>query len=309
MSVTEYFVREQIEQLAREVSGNNMTLPQAIQHVTDEDGNPLNISRQTFMRYCESEGIFITPHHGRPQSPVREDLRELIARDPILPGAMTEYLWLMSHGYNATRTQVYRAYTTENKWQSHPRRTKKVKRCRYVACQKDLIWHTDLHEVRNNPEARYIIGYIDDASRVMQYWDFLRDKTSASVRATLMQALNRTNAARPYLIWSDNGGEYMGAFDQFLSEQGIRHWTTEPYSPQQNGKIERFWQQIDGLDPQTIALKVDRYHDTPHRGLQQIEINGRQCFLTPAQAYNQLESWQSGNRSWKKNDVEEPFPV
>jgi transposase InsO family protein len=39
---------------------------------------------------------------------------------------------------------------------------------------------------------------------------------------------------------TDRGGEFNSTFfDVFCSEQGIKHYTTTPYSPQQNGVVER----------------------------------------------------------------------
>jgi len=41
-------------------------------------------------------------------------------------------------------------------------------------------------------------------------------------------------------VRTDRGGEFnSGAFMVFCSEHGIRHNTTTPYSPQQNGIVER----------------------------------------------------------------------
>jgi hypothetical protein len=42
------------------------------------------------------------------------------------------------------------------------------------------------------------------------------------------------------VVRSDNGGEYVNkVIEQFYSEKGIIHQTTNPYSPQQNGRAER----------------------------------------------------------------------
>ena len=44
---------------------------------------------------------------------------------------------------------------------------------------------------------------------------------------------------------SDNGGEYTSRiFKQYLSEKGIRHKRTVPYTPMQNGVVERISQMI-----------------------------------------------------------------
>ena len=40
-------------------------------------------------------------------------------------------------------------------------------------------------------------------------------------------------------VRSDRGGEYEAPFGDFCSQHGIIHQTTAPYSPQQNGVIER----------------------------------------------------------------------
>ena len=41
------------------------------------------------------------------------------------------------------------------------------------------------------------------------------------------------------VIRSDRGGEYEAPFGDFCSQNGIIHQTTAPYSPQQNGVVER----------------------------------------------------------------------
>ena len=40
-------------------------------------------------------------------------------------------------------------------------------------------------------------------------------------------------------VRSDNGGEYIGPFDQYCRTQGIRHQMTVKKTPQQNGVAER----------------------------------------------------------------------
>ena len=40
-------------------------------------------------------------------------------------------------------------------------------------------------------------------------------------------------------IRSDNGGEYIGPFDEYCRNQGIRHQKTVKKTPQQNGVAER----------------------------------------------------------------------
>lgn len=49
------------------------------------------------------------------------------------------------------------------------------------------------------------------------------------------------------MIRSDNGREYVNtSCNKFLKDAGIRHQTTVPHSPQQNGRAERMNQTIVG---------------------------------------------------------------
>ena len=46
-------------------------------------------------------------------------------------------------------------------------------------------------------------------------------------------------------LHTDNGGEYIGTqFKNILRERGIKHTTTAPYTPKQNGKAERNWRTL-----------------------------------------------------------------
>jgi hypothetical protein len=47
---------------------------------------------------------------------------------------------------------------------------------------------------------------------------------------------------------TDNGGEYIGPFDAYCKEQGIRHQFTPPKTPQLNGLAERMNMTIMELD-------------------------------------------------------------
>jgi len=41
------------------------------------------------------------------------------------------------------------------------------------------------------------------------------------------------------VLRSDRGGEYESSFGEFCAQHGIIHQTITPYSPQQNGVVER----------------------------------------------------------------------
>ena len=88
--------------------------------------------------------------------------------------------------------------------------------------------------------ASYFLLVVDDYSRFM-WVEMLKTKGQAlecfkkvKARAEL-ECNNKLKALR-----TDRGGEFMSnLFSVFCDEGGIKHYTTTPYSPQQNGVVER----------------------------------------------------------------------
>ena len=90
---------------------------------------------------------------------------------------------------------------------------------------------------------RYIINFVDAYSSACFVY-FLKTKDAAD------KALEQFIAdVAPYgtilHLHTDNGGEYIGTqFKNILRERGIKHTTTAPYTPKQNGKAERNWRTL-----------------------------------------------------------------
>lgn len=102
----------------------------------------------------------------------------------------------------------------------------------------------------------YIVAIVDDYSRVA-WAEIVESIDSLSVMFGAMRCLNILKAH--YHIQfeemiSDNGNEFGNRnykskmshpFERLLIEMGVRHRYTQPYRPQTNGKIERFWQTLE----------------------------------------------------------------
>ncbi len=85
---------------------------------------------------------------------------------------------------------------------------------------------------------------IDDASR-LAYTEILPDEKKTSATAFLKRALVffERHGLTVERVMTDNGSAYKShLFRAALAEQGIRHKRTRPYTPQTNGKAERFIQ-------------------------------------------------------------------
>jgi hypothetical protein len=75
-----------------------------------------------------------------------------------------------------------------------------------------------------------------------QYFQHLAQLTFEPVRipGTVLGHTVIDAECPPYSVWSDNGGEFAGEFRDEMLRWRIVHKHTEPYNPEQNGKIERW---------------------------------------------------------------------
>lgn len=105
------------------------------------------------------------------------------------------------------------------------------------------IVHTDLCGPMETPSAGggiYFITFIDDYSRKV-YVYFLRNKMDIiSVFIKFKEEVENETEKKINILRSDNGKEYCNKdFSDFLAASGIKHQTSTPYTPEQNGVAER----------------------------------------------------------------------
>lgn len=91
--------------------------------------------------------------------------------------------------------------------------------------------------------SKYACTFIDGKSGFARV-DFLRDKSADTVLASIdaYQAWAERQTGRKLKTFSsDGGGEYMNdLFLNHVKSDGLTHRTTAPYTPQQNGRAERY---------------------------------------------------------------------
>ena len=94
-------------------------------------------------------------------------------------------------------------------------------------------------KVKSKGGALYFATFIDDHSR--KIWVYpLKSKDQVLDVFKQFQALSeRQTGKKLKCIRTDNGGEYIGPFDNNCKSQGIRHQKTPPKTPQLNGLTER----------------------------------------------------------------------
>ena len=87
---------------------------------------------------------------------------------------------------------------------------------------------------------RYYFLLIDDFTRIMWVF-FLREKSEAFQHFKIVQNLAETESGEILKCFrTDRGGEFnYEEFNNFCDSNGIKRQLTAPYSPQQNGVVER----------------------------------------------------------------------
>lgn len=106
----------------------------------------------------------------------------------------------------------------------------------------DLI-HSDICGPMRNTSisgARYFITFIDDHTRKMFIYPLKRKGEAFNAFCKFKALVENEMGRKIRILRSDNGKEYVNQeFRTFLEKNGIRHQTTIPYNPEQNGLAER----------------------------------------------------------------------
>lgn len=209
------------------------------------------------------------PSHAGSQPSVSEALAEAIARqhrehprwsfqlhyDNLLALAREDPRLGVVPGYaTVCRFMKARALLRARKKRHHPDGVDFTKRetRSFEVSHVHGLWHLDFHEgsravltgdgVWRKPQ---LLGILDDRSRLCCHLQWYLDETAEALIHGLSQALQKRGLPRALL--TDNGSAMIAAETvEGLDRLSIVHHTTLPYSPEQNGKQESFWGQVEG---------------------------------------------------------------
>jgi putative transposase len=114
------------------------------------------------------------------------------------------------------------------------------------------LWHSDFHvgsrkvlTPSGDWKSPVLLGFLDDRSRLCCHVQWYLAESAEVFVHGLSQAIQKRGLPRALL--TDNGSPMDAAeTQQGLERLGIVHWTTLPYSPEQNAKQEIFWAQVEG---------------------------------------------------------------
>lgn len=175
---------------------------------------------------------------------------------------------------------------------------KEVKR-KIIKERMGQLGHIDCHHlsktiIRGQHRKLYLLCVIDDYSRVA-FAEVMEDITALTTMFTAlrcMRMLREKFGIQFEEIIADNGPEFGPAtsqnkrnhpFERMLMETGIKRRYIQPYRPQTNGKVERFWRtlnedlieetdfdSLEELEDELLKYLIYYNWERPHQG-----INGK----------------------------------
>ena len=182
-----------------------------------------------------------------------DNLGSTLKKKPELcpaPSYSTFTRYMKANGFWKTRRRSNR--DTEGTREAQRRLMKKEVRS-YESTHVHGLWHTDFHVGSLkvlSPSAEWVapvlFGTLDDKSRLGCHlqW-YLESECTENLVHGMGQAFMKRGLCRA--LMSDRGSAMLSEeFQAGLLELGIIHETTLADSPYQNGKMEAFWNQIEG---------------------------------------------------------------
>ena len=97
----------------------------------------------------------------------------------------------------------------------------------------------DLKFIQTRGGKKYFLTLIDDCIRYCYVYSLRSKYEALKMFKHFKNEVENQLDRKIKVIRSDRGGEYEAPFVDFCSQHGIIHQTTAPYSPQQNGVVER----------------------------------------------------------------------
>lgn len=212
-----------------------------------------------------------------------DNLAALVREDPRLgkmPGYATVCRYMKQHGLVRQKRRPRRH---DEQFTPRERRSFEVEHVHG-------LWHLDFHQgsravLTGSGEwvKPQLLGILDDHSRLCCHlqW-YLESENAENLVHGLSQAIQKRGLPRALL--TDNGSAMLAAeTTEGLGRLSIVHFTTLPASPEQNGKQESFWGQIEGrllpmlegepaltlslLNKATQAWVEEEYHRSVHSEL------------------------------------------
>lgn len=240
---------------------------------------------------------------------VREEILRLKRQMPDAGCRGIEFVFnrcfALARGLTVGKTYVARVFSAQR--YEVQRRRRRMKKEGPQVWPHNARWGLDLTSLRGHHGRRYwILGIIEYRSRAMLLLIALVRKTAAVLASALAKAFE--SLGPPQSLVTDNEGPFRsGLWKRLLARFSVRHRRIAPYSPWQNGRIERFFGTLKPrLKQRGVRDRGELQHDLdifrhwynrirPHQALRIAIWNGAaRLNLTPAEAWHRAAGRECG---------------
>ena len=156
------------------------------------------------------------------------------------------------YGIHIPHNRIYQVLLFHGLVEINMKKRKQRKWVRYERDHSMSMWQGDWKEFEINDSKKWVIAFIDDSSRLVTCYGVFDSPTTENTIAVLTQGFREYGIPREIL--TDHGTQFVSARDRehahhtfkaFLDQHDIKHIVARVKHPQTNGKIERFYGEVE----------------------------------------------------------------
>jgi len=207
-----------------------------------------------------------------------------------------------TYGIHIPHNRIYRVLLTHDLVEINMKKRQQRKYVRYERAHSMSMWQGDWKEFELDGSKKWLVAFMDDSSRLITCYGIFDSPTTENTILVLNQGFREYGAPREIL--TDNGTQFVSArdrehahhkFGEFLVLHNIRHIPTAIKHPQTNGKIERFFGEIERRIGKFGSVdKIVHWHNVikPHMSLNYDEpCNAFWYRLPPERILSYAQKW------------------
>ncbi len=248
--------------------------------------------QKLWLKYRSTDNIPELKKPGRPRASITDEERSIVKKMFTLyrvGACLLEGVAMLTYGIHIPHNRIHKIMKQEGIAMDEPRKRNRRKWIRYERTYSNSLWHADWKQLKDG--SRWLICYMDDASRFIVGYGVFQEATSKHAVEVLHHAIG--NYGKPAAILSDRGTQFYAnesecrekgitEFEDYLIKNDIRHILARVNHPQTNGKLERFYGEVERKSHlfKDIHELIDWYNNIrPHMSL------NLDVLETPSQAY------------------------
>lgn len=260
---------------------------------------------QLINTFRESGEYPLLGQSGRKPQPINDRMEEFILEtyhaNNIGPTHLEKKIE-KTYGIHIPHNQIYRVLLTHGLVEINMKKRQQRKYIRFERDHSMSMWQGDWNELDFDGSKKWVVAFMDDSSRLITCYGVFDSPTTDNTITVLNQGFQEYGTPREIL--TDNGTQFVSArnrehahhkFKEFLALHNIKHIPTSIKHPQTNGKIERFFGEVERRIAKFGSIdKIVHWHKVikPHLSLDYDEpCNVFWYRLPPERILNYAQKW------------------